>query len=147
MDHPFVRWWVVFCTMVCVITLAMMSGGAGYIWENDSTFISWFVLGVFTVGSLHLGYMAREKSSDFEATEYFSQLCGGLGMLGTIVGLMISMIGAFKGIDAADPESIKTALTSVATGVGAALTTTLVGLSCALMLDGQLTAVRAKWRA
>lgn len=152
MDHPFVRWWVVFCTMVCMITLTMASGGASYICENDLTYISWFVLGVFTIGSLHLGYMTREKSSEpktteFEATEFFSQVCGGLGMLGTIVGLMISMLGAFKNIETTDPESIKTALTTVASGIGAALTTTLVGLSCALMLEGQLTTVRAKWRA
>lgn len=68
-------------------------------------------------------------------------------MLGTIVGLMIAMIGSFNGIDAGNPASIKSALAGIASGTGAALTTTLVGITSSIMLQCQLVAVRGRWRA
>lgn len=147
MDNRFVRWWVVFCTLVCLSVIALISGGGSYIYQNDATFISWIVMVIFLVGSVNLGYHARECSDNFESTEFFVQACSGLGMLGTIVGLMIAMGGTFETIDTSDPESIKAALTTMASGTGAALTTTMVGLISALMLESQLIAVRAKWRA
>ena len=157
MKSPSVRWWIVFCTSVFIILFAMFNGVGNLIIERDATHLSWLVLSFFFVGSMHLGYYIRRKhysirsgnysDRDFKVTDYFIQTCTGVGMLGTIIGLMISMISSFDGINTSDPESIKTALSMFASGMGAALTTTLVGLSCALMLEAQLIAVKGKWRA
>ena len=149
LNNPLIRWWVVFCSICFIVLIMAVNGGFSYIANNDSTYISWLVLLIFSVGSIHLGYKSKRsnENTNYSATKYFSQTCGSLGMLGTIVGLMISMSGAFSGVDASNTESIKTALTTIAQGTGAALTTTMVGMLCALFLEAQLATVSAKWRS
>ena len=144
MQSKLVRWWIAFSIGLVAILSALAVGGVRFIVENDATKISWIVLSVFLFGSIQLGLNLKKKASSKSYTpdtNFFINTCGSLGMLGTIIGLIITMMGAFKGIDASDVESIKAAITSIGSGIGAALVTTLVGLVSALLLEAQLAFV------
>jgi hypothetical protein len=62
----------------------------------------------------------------------------GLGMLGTVIGFLLMLGPAFRGLDAANVQSMQAALGFMAAGMGVALTTTLVGLACSMLLQLQL---------
>jgi biopolymer transport protein ExbB/TolQ len=105
---------------------------------------------MFISASVHLGCQIRGRAGpinnrDFQATDRVVEACTSLGLLGTVIGLILTT-GAFKGIDVANYESIKHALVAIASGIGTALITTMVGLICALCLQIQLAVTREKWR-
>lgn len=59
-------------------------------------------------------------------------------MVGTLVGFITVLSTAFGDVDAANPEQLKQILSVIATGMGTALVTTLVGLVSSLILKTQL---------
>jgi len=147
--NPFIRWWVVFSIMAIAILTALFAGFGSFILHGDRTYLSWLILTIFFGASLHLGYKAyvRGTEADFNVTTYFIETCTSLGLLGTIIGLIMMIVGAFHSLDISNQASIKTALVAMSSGIGTALITTLVGLISALFLRFQLTVVREKWRA
>ncbi len=147
MGNSLIRWWVVFCTMVGMIATSFLFGGADFILQNDSTYISWLIIAIFTIASFHTGYLAHNNTDKFSVVKYFIMACGMLGMLGTVVGLSMSISGTLDQIDVKNIETTKLALSNIANGSGAAFTTTIVGLVCGLMLETQLIAINGKWRA
>lgn len=146
MSNPFVRWWVTFSVIFVALSTALLGGVGSFIVESDQTWISWGILTIFLGASVHLGYLVNGRSEDFSVTEYFIETCTSLGLLGTIIGLILMIVGAFTDLDITDQESIKTALVSMSSGIGTALVTTLVGLVCSLLLRFQLVVTKEKWR-
>ncbi|MDC1257330.1 MotA/TolQ/ExbB proton channel family protein, partial [bacterium] len=61
-----------------------------------------------------------------------------LGMIGTVAGFILMLGGSFSDIDTSNPETLKTALKSMALGMSTALYTTLVGLVCSQLYKVQL---------
>lgn len=149
LENPFVRWWVSFSVIAVAMITTLLAGMGSFIAAGDKTFLSWLVLAIFFGGSLHLGHKVRVKghNSDQSTTVYFIETCTTLGLLGTIIGLIMMIVGAFTNIDVANQASIKAALVAISSGIGTALITTLVGLVCAILLRLQLVIVHGKWRA
>lgn len=155
MENPLIRWWVAFSVMTVAIATTLIGGIGKFITENDCTYISWSILVMAFGASLHLGYKIRAYSKrdvsaeqkDFKVTEYFIETCTSLGLLGTIIGLIMMVVGAFAELDISSQESVKESMLAMSTGIGAALVTTLVGLVCALLLRFQLVITSEKWRA
>lgn len=161
---PFVRWWITFSVMLIALTTALVGGLGNFILMSDVTFLSWGILLVFLLGSLLLGktthkyhkevfknsdinepdvYIKRySKNEHFGLVNYCVETLTSLGLLGTIVGLIIMVVGAFFGLDITNQESITTALVAMSSGIGTALVTTLVGLTTAILLKFQLAVVR-----
>lgn len=149
MELAFVRWWVVFSLLAVAIFTALLAGGATFITVNDRTFLSWFVLSLFPLTSIHLGYKVSKEGSDpdLDVTKYLIELCTALGLLGTVIGLMVAIMGAFSNLDAQNPESIKRAISSMSSGIGTSMVTTLVGLTSSILLELQVMVVTGSWRA
>lgn len=157
MENPFLRWWVAFSIMTVAMITTLVAGIGEFIHKSDSTFISWGILGVAFFASLHLGYKLKsytrakllneDVQQDFKVTEYFIETCTSLGLLGTIIGLIMMVVGAFADLDVTNQESVKESMLAMSEGIGTALVTTLVGLVCALLLRFQLVATSEKWRA
>ena len=61
-----------------------------------------------------------------------------LGMVGTLIGFIVVLSSAFGSIDVANPAELKQVIASLATGMGTALVTTLVGLVHSIVLKVQL---------
>ena len=144
MNRPIIRWWVSFIVSLLVLLTVLLMGLGGFILESDKTYLSWVIFAVYIVGSLHLGYKLYHHSEDHEVTKQFMSLCTDLGLLGTVIGLIISLSN-FVHIDIQNIESVKSTLTSIAAGTGAALVTTLVGLITYLLLQWQLVISHEKW--
>ena len=152
-ENPFVRWWISFSIMTVAIITTLIAGIGGFISKSDSTCISWVILAMAFGASLHLGYKLRayskkvpEYKKDFKTTEYFIEQCTSLGLLGTIIGLIMMVVGAFANLDISSQESVKKSMLAMSAGIGTALVTTLVGLVCALLLRFQLVITSERWR-
>jgi hypothetical protein len=156
-ENPFIRWWITFSIMMIAISTALLGGVGLFVAHSDQTFLSWAILTMFFGASVHLGYklkcyygrnlLKKERVKDFKVTEYFIEQCTSLGLLGTIIGLILMVVGAFTDLDVTDQESVKESMLAISSGIGTALVTTLVGLVCALLLRFQLVVSNGKWRA
>lgn len=142
----FVRWWVMSLAMVTVIASLLLTGGTSFLLENDATGISFLIIGVFSVFTGYYGYrLYRGIGLGQGVMEYGESLSTSLGLLGTVIGLILMVKGAFSGINIDDPESIKVAMLAMSSGIGSALVTTLVGLISSLLIGVQRRVVETKW--
>ena len=142
----FVRWWVMALAMATVIASILTMGGFGFLLENDVTYLSFVIMTVFFVFTGYYGYrLYRGQGLGQGVMEYGENLCTSIGLLGTVIGLIMMVKGAFAGIDVNDQESIKTALVAMSSGIGSALVTTLVGLISAVLIGIQRKVVEVDW--
>jgi len=145
-NKEFLRWWILLCVMIVAVGGAMSVGGLSFLSENDSTGISWVILSILLGGTVFYGYrLAINENLGQGVMDYLAELCTSLGLLGTVIGLIMMIGGAFEGLDVSNQESVKGALIAMSTGIGTALTTTLVGLSSSLLLGLQKKFVEIKW--
>lgn len=149
LKNPFVRWWVAGSIMIVAVVTALLAGVGSFILDGDRTFLSWAILSIFFVATGLLGYKTHVKGVDADhgIIEFFAETCTALGLLGTIIGLIMMISGAFVNLDATDHEAMQAALGALSSGIATALITTLVGLISALLLKVQLAVVREKWGA
>lgn len=149
LKDPFIRWWTAFSIMLVTMTTILLAGMGSFIVYSDQSYLSWLIISIWYAASFHLGYRVyyKRKNTDFALTTYFSELCTSLGLLGTIIGLIMMVVGAFDKIDAMNQESLRVALSTMSLGMGTALVTTLVGLVCALTLQLQIVVIRERLRA
>lgn len=145
-NGPFVRWWILACAMLTVVSGIFLAGGARFLSENDSTGLSWVIVAILAAGSAYYGIrLYKGENLGQGVMDYLSELCTSLGLLGTVIGLIIMISGAFGDLDIDDPESLKTSLVAMSSGIGTALTTTLVGLTSSILLGLQKKFVEIKW--
>lgn len=147
--NPFVRWWTTFSIMFVAMTTTLMAGMGSFIVRSDQSYLSWLTIAIWYAASFHLGYKVYHKreKTDFTLTTYFTETCTSLGLLGTIIGLVMMVVGAFDKIDPTNQQSLNIALSTMSLGMGTALVTTLVGLVCAITLQLQTMIIREKWGA
>lgn len=142
----FVRWWVMALAMATIIASILMMGGFGFLLDNDVTYLSFVIMAVFFTFTGYYGYrLYRGQGLGQGVMEYGENLCTSIGLLGTVIGLIMMVKGAFAGIDVNDQESIKTALVAMSSGIGSALVTTLVGLISAVLIGIQRKVVEVEW--
>lgn len=142
----FVRWWVMAVAMATIIASILAMGGFGFLLDNDVTYLSFVIMGVFFIFTGYYGYrLYRGQGLGQGVMEYGENLCTSIGLLGTVVGLIMMVKGAFAGIDVNDQESIKSALVAMSSGIGSALVTTLVGLISAVLIGIQRKVVEVEW--
>ena len=142
----FVRWWVMALAMATVIASILAMGGFGFLLDNDVTYLSFVIMGVFFAFTGYYGYrLYRGQGLGQGVMEYGENLCTSIGLLGTVIGLIMMVKGAFSGIDVNDQESIKSALVAMSSGIGSALVTTLVGLISAVLIGIQRKVVEVEW--
>lgn len=148
MINPTVRWWVIFSVTTIAIGSALIGGGAEFILAKDATMLSWLIIALFFGGSIHWGYKVAHNGADADPgpTEYFMRTSSGLGLLGTVLGLIL-MSKAIAAADPTDAEQAREAATQMISGLGIALTTTFVGLISSQLLRLQVAAIKEKWRA
>lgn len=61
-------------------------------------------------------------------------LCQILGLLGTVAGFLIAMVGGFRNLESSDPQAVRSLLQHIADGSSTALLATLVGISASVVL-------------
>lgn len=138
-------WWIqLFFVLSAVFVIASM-GWFNLLWIIDVSKISFFILFLFTCTTITTGFLS--KSQDGEKIErvgnfvwFASNAMVAMGMIGTVVGFML-MLSVLNGpiID------VTAIIPQMATGMGAALTTTLSGLICSLLTKFQMQIAETPW--
>ena len=135
---PFLRWLLIVVPLTVIAIFAHFFGFYESIYENDKSWISFSVLGIFTLASIWIGCQTKRLS--LKGTQFLwmtSDMCLTLGMIGTIVGFLMMLVGGFS-IQSGDAAGIQALLARFSVGLGTALYTTLVGLICSMLLKLQL---------
>lgn len=137
------KWWFTICIIITAGILLNYFGLWKLLWEIDTTRLSFTILVLFTIVTIYIGIKLFQHSRGnlFVIPDMIWFLSGAmtkLGLIGTVIGFMFMLIGPFASIDVGNIEQSKDAIAAIASGMGVALTTTLVGLVCQLLTEFQL---------
>lgn len=120
-----------------------------YVYNKDSTYLTFVIVSIFFISQLIIGKYIWLISKGKQFADNFtkrlwnmSETFMGFGIVGTLIGFLIVLSTSFQNIDGMSAEAIKnTVIANLAYGMGTALTTSLIGLICALILKYQITAI------
>jgi hypothetical protein len=137
------KWLLVFSASVIGLAVCAALGLLRSLWEVDATRISFVILALYLVVSPFVGWLTTKAThrtvADYvRACHFAAELMLGLGMLGTVIGFLQMLGLGFKGLDPSNAQSVQAALAGIASGISVALTTTLVGLACSMLLQLQI---------
>lgn len=116
-----------------------------FVLSADITYISFGILALYLTSLVSIYFeLNSDKSFEdkFENHMFISNHLPALGLLGTVIGLMYA-VNTMAGvtIDARDQGTIMNLMSSMFSGLGTALVTTIVGLITSLVLKVQLIAL------
>ena len=148
----FLEWWWFFCSMILVLFVAGTFNVFETLWYADQTKISFVILSLFTLVSFLCGWYSwklnqlkinkleidEDIAKSYETGWFSSEICLTLGLIGTVSGFILMLVGAFVDLNVADPNSVSESLKKMSLGMSTALYTTLVGLLCSVILKVQL---------
>jgi len=140
MNTTFLKWWILFTAQLCCLWAAWDFGVLNIIYEVDKSFISFAILLIHFIATIWIGNKSRnihEAPFDTSQGYFICETFLKLGMIGTVIGFIIAFSN-FSSLDVSNIESMRVVLTTMATGIGTALWTTLVGLVCNTILKLQL---------
>ena len=129
MNHFWHQWTILVVTALAT-AIAYYYGFVQYIWSVDVTYLATVIFGLFVFSSIGIAIVTyRKKATEMVKTqlEFIASHLTAVGMTGTVIGLMVIIADGI-------PEPSQLLI-----GVGTALTTTLAGLVCTIILNQQLT--------
>ena len=137
------KWLLIFASSLAGLMVCAMLGLLQTLWDVDGTRISFIIMAIYLVVSAFVGWLTTDAPAQAvaayrQACRYAPELMMGLGMLGTVIGFVQMLGGAFTDLDPSNVKATQAALSQMAAGISVALTTTLVGLACAMPLQLQL---------
>jgi uncharacterized membrane protein YfcA len=138
----FLKIWSIAIVMMLAAAIGYFYGAFTFIQENDFTYLSFanlVILTLFTILTLVQTSMKNFKTSDSQW--FLADAVLSLGMVGTLAGFLAVLYSTFQGLDVSDTESMKQAIETLATGMGTALLTSLVGLVASLIMKLQLVLI------
>lgn len=114
--------------------------------KNDTSYLTIVIFIIYWIAAIQIGvksYKLQFKDEgytddDINMQWYLSDLVMSIGMVGTLVGFIMVLGSAFAEVDPSDTEAMKGVIASVATGMGVAILTTLVGLIASIFLKFEL---------
>ncbi|MCX7593777.1 MAG: hypothetical protein N2235_08455 [Fischerella sp.] len=141
----FYRWWLIISITAIIFLFSISFGYFQQLPQLDKTYLSYACLVLFVLSSLFIGVLSWQPNVEtlnkhLPLCWFTSELMLGLGMIGTLIGFMLMITGAFASgsLDMSNAENARTLLINMATGFSTAAVTTLVGLSCSLITKLQL---------
>ena len=133
------KWWTVLCSSLLILFLSYHFGFLQQLYRADITKLSWIIIGLFFLLNIRLGYQLhtnRKTGNNFDWL--MSETMISLGMVGTVVGFIYMLSTVFLDINLDDIRSVQDSLGVMATGMGTALWTTLIGLICSILYKTEL---------
>lgn len=136
------KWYAIFCSSILLVFLSYYFGILHELYQTDFTKLSWVIIAIFFIMSTTLGYKLHKKNLAITDFEWFvAESMLSIGMVGTVIGFIYMLTTIFTGLDVQQIESVQRALSEMATGMGTALWTTLVGLIFSIIYKTQLVLV------
>lgn len=139
------KWMLIFSASLAVLAVCALLGLLHRLWMVDNTCISFAIIGLYLAVSPFIGWLTAGRGDAARYTKacaYAAELMMGLGMLGTVIGFL-QLLGALNGVDAGNVQAMQKLLAHIGSGMGVALTTTLVGLVCAMLVQVQVVNLEA----
>jgi hypothetical protein len=142
MNNPVnIRWWIIFCLQLLIIFVSIYQGLWSHIWITDVTYLSFVIMSIWFVNSVMLGFYQityRPLNKIVPVSWFMAELCLSLGMLGTVAGFLIMLVSVFGAIDVSNTSTLQKAISTMASGMGTALYTTLIGIVANVFIKIQL---------
>lgn len=138
MTIKFLKWWFVLVVQAIGIGVFAYMDGIQYMLDNDKTYLSLVIMGVWLIVSGAVGYYTWKRIEKPEFLWFAGESCMTVGMIGTVVGFILMLSTSLNNLDPSDVESMRVAISNMAVGMSTALLTTLAGLTATLMLRVQL---------
>lgn len=142
----FLKWWLIMGLIIVGTGFCWGTGAIATLVKNDASYLSFAIMGLFYYMSIWCGiktWRATREKPDVEKLKhqeevgwFTSDLCMGLGMVGTLFGFAI-MLKHFHTVNVGNMNSVQEFIKTFGTGMGTALYTTLVGLVASLLLKIQ----------
>lgn len=153
----FLRWALIVSVTFVGAAFAVSLGGIGYVKANDATNLSFVIMALFAAMTLYCGALTfktgedvnlfkgsssglrnrlREIESSVDYGWFAVDLCEKIGLLGTIIGLILSLKG-FQSFRGTDQQAIQGLIAQLSIGLSTAFITTLVGIICSILLSLQ----------
>jgi len=127
------------------ILVAWQLGYVQHLFSVDATYLTFVIFGLWNISTLWLVVLSykvkngtRYDEARFGPIWFMSDAYVSIGMIGTLIGFIMVLSTAFGDIDPSEVEQLKGVLATLATGMGTALTTTLVGLTSSLITKSML---------
>ena len=133
------KWWTILCSSFLILFLSYHFGYLHQLYDADITKLSWIIIGLFFLLNIRLGFQLhtnRRTGNNFDWL--MSETMISLGMVGTVVGFIYMLSTIFTDINLDDIRSVQDSLGIMATGMGTALWTTLIGLICSILYKTEL---------
>ena len=140
MTKTFLQWWLFFVLQIIILGASYVYELHLYILNNDQTYISFVLIGIWLLTSMRIGYkLKKEITTDNEKFWFIAETCMAIGMMGTVLGFILMLGGSnLASIDPTDVEGMKNVIGQLASGMATALLTTLTGLIVSVSLRTQL---------
>jgi len=144
-NNSLLKWWI---QVVCYVFAGVVVYELGWwhaLYNADITKLSFVILGLFVLSTLLTGYISKNnqlrnsKLSDY--VWFSSETMVTIGMIGTVAGFLMMLGTAFTSLDVSDTKNIQTAIATMAVGMSTALSTTLIGLICSVLIKFQMLLV------
>lgn len=163
----FLEWTAMASLIVVGAIFAHRFGWFKLLYGGDATKLSFLILVIFAIATLVIGRLCWQASrfldsgfsQDSKTGEAFvrtmnsrlddgataAQTCTGLGMLGTVIGIIMAFPdGGFSAIISGDAAAMAPVLDQLTGGFSTAFLTTATGLISAILLDVQLRILARK---
>ena len=140
MTRAFLQWWLFFVLQIIILGASYVYELHLYILNNDQTYISFVLIGIWLLTSMRIGYkLKKEITTSNEKFWFIAETCMAIGMMGTVLGFILMLGGSnLASIDPTDVEGMKNVIGQLASGMATALLTTLTGLIVSVSLRTQL---------
>ena len=140
MTKTFLQWWLFFVLQIIILGASYVYDLHLYILNNDQTYISFILVGIWLLTSMRIGYkLKKEITTSNEKFWFIAETCMAIGMMGTVLGFILMLGGSnLASIDPTDVEGMKNVIGQLASGMATALLTTLTGLIVSVSLRTQL---------
>lgn len=146
----FMKWWI---QSVVIIFAAIMIQHLGWweaLWNADQTKISVGIIGIFILTTGTTGFISKHNTKEilekYQNYVWFaSEAMITLGMIGTVAGFLMMLGTAFANIDVSNTQVLQTVISDMAIGMSTALSTTLVGLICSVLVKFQMVVIENSW--
>ena len=143
MPKFFLRWWLLIVLTFIGGVIANYFDMIEYVWNNDFTKLSFVIAGIFILTSVVIGYKMLESSRgsayiSYEKEWLASEHLLSLGLLGTVIGMLATFLGAFQNLDISNTDAAQQIIAAMSAGLGSAFTTTAAGLIFSMLLKTQL---------
>lgn len=147
----FKRWFLMLAVVAVSAVALFHFGVAQDIYQTDISKLSLVIFGLYLIGTALAGFSSYRVGTHKTLTHnteqrlyigwFLSEAMMVLGLAGTVIGFIVLFKGNFDNVSFDNPETIKGIIIAIASGMGVALYTTLVGIFCSLLLKMQLVSI------